>query len=120
MATLAYHRLALQRAGYDTIQIELLIEQVTKATSPEELRSQFVALEPEANKLEWLFDRDFTALLIQHALPRFRSDALRLIALDVAIDRASWCASAATAGGEGLARSVHVRELEGLRTEFSA
>ncbi len=34
--------------------------------------------------------------------------------LQFALGRAEWCASCATAGGEGIARSRHVQELEAL------
>jgi hypothetical protein len=119
MEALTYHRTALRNEGGDTSQIESLVTSVAQAKSVQELRSQLATLEPEANKLGWPRDVDFTALLLQHALPHFSSNELRLVALNFAIDRARWCASAATAGGEGLARSVHVKELEALRNEIA-
>lgn len=119
MDDLAYHRTALRNEGSDTTQIESLVAQTTETKTIEDLRSQLASLEPEANKLGWPRDADFTALLLQHALPRFGSTELRRVALEFAIDRARWCASAATAGGEGLARSRHIHELEALRNEIA-
>jgi hypothetical protein len=34
--------------------------------------------------------------------------------LSIAMSRATWCASCATSGSEGICRSTHVRELEAL------
>lgn len=119
MEAITYHRTALRNEGGDTSKIESLIKSAAQVNSVQELRSQLAALESEANKLGWPRDVDFTALLLQHALPHFSSDELRLVALNFAIDRARCCASAATAGCEGLARSVHVKELEALRNEIA-
>ena len=115
MDDLAYHRTALRNEGCDTTQIESLVAKTVEAKTVEDLRSQLALLEPEANKLGWPCDADFTALLLQHMLPHFDSNELRCVAVEFALDRARWCASAATAGGEGLARSRHIHELEALR-----
>lgn len=77
MDDLAYHRTALRSEGSDTTQIESLVGQTTGAKTIEDLRSQLASLELEANKLGWPRDADFTALLLQHALPRFGSNELR-------------------------------------------
>jgi hypothetical protein len=89
------------------------VTQIVAASSAQIARSLLAQLEPEANKLDWRCDRDFTALALQNAaaevLPEVRREMLKF-----ALGRAEWCPSCATSGGEGLARHEHVSELAGL------
>ena len=67
-----------------------------------------------AKRLPWYWDEDYTALALQAEASRGGSTERRGAMLGAALRHARWCASCATAGGEGLARSVHVRELQAL------
>jgi hypothetical protein len=87
--------------------------QIVAARSAQIAQSLLAQLEPEADKLDWWCDRDYSALALQKnaaaALPEVRREMLKF-----ALGRAEWCASCATSGGEGLARFEHVRELRSL------
>ncbi|MDO8331896.1 MAG: hypothetical protein Q7T36_15635 [Fluviicoccus sp.] len=104
---------ALRREGSSTAAVDDLVSKTSTATSLEDVAAFLKQLELEANKLPWPFDRDYAALALQYsadgAAPSVAKEMLKL-----ALGRAQWCASCATAGGEGLARSRHVRELESL------
>lgn len=115
MDAIDYHRHALLAQGDDPLPVERLVLLIQAAPDDATLEGLLAELEREANKLGWPRDKDYAALLLQHALPQLASPLLRAKLLDFALGRAIWCASAATAGGEGLARSVHVRELEAMR-----
>lgn len=64
-----------------------------------------------ASDLPYGNDCDYGALLLEAESDR-RCGNDKAILLDAALERARFCASAATSGGEGLARMIHVQRLE--------
>ncbi|KAF0812707.1 hypothetical protein IGB42_02999 [Andreprevotia sp. IGB-42] len=114
MNDIDHQRAALKLAGFDTAVVEALVAAALRSQTMHELQIALAQLEPEANQLDWPFDRDFAALLIQVKASALLPGALRRAALAFALARARWCASAATSGSEGLARMCHVQELERL------
>jgi len=113
--TIEYHRNALLAQGDDPLPVEQLVALIQAAPDEVTLKGLLAELEVEANKLGWPRDKDYAALLLQHAVLQVENRPARAAMLDFALAQATWCASCATAGGEGLARSAHVRELESMR-----
>ena len=105
-------RAAQIKDGGDPVPVENLANLIAKCMSVAETTIPFEKLEAEANKLGWPLDRDFAAVALQHYSGIAHSRNVRVRMLSVAVGRASWCASCATAGAEGVCRSVHVKELE--------
>lgn len=104
---------ALRKQGCSTEEVDRLVTRITVAPSAQVAQSLLAQLEPEANKLGWPYDRDYSALALQKAAPEALPEVRRKM-LQFALGRAEWCASCATSGGEGLARYEHVRELAAL------
>jgi hypothetical protein len=96
----------------DPAPVESLAHLIASCWSVAETKAAFEKLEVEANKLGWPLDRDFAAVALQHYSGAAQSREVRIRMLSVAAGRASWCASCATAGAEGISRSFHVKELE--------
>lgn len=114
MDELVHYHSAVSSYGGSTAAVDAIVEAIS-ATEDELLLPQlFSELELEANRIEWLFDSDYSAVALQAASQQVRCPALRKAMLVFALGRARWCASCATAGAEGLARSVHVGELQAL------
>lgn len=112
MEELQYHREALNKDGSNTEAVDRLVFQIA-SSEIEEAKKLLATLESEANKLGWPRDRDYAAVALQAA----SSKATKLVFIEMiefAINRAKFCASCATAGGEGIARSMHIHELENL------
>jgi len=65
-----------------------------------------------AGKLPYVEDCDFGALVLEGAAEAATDSELRAYLLTEARFRAIWCVQAATAGGEAIARAVHLRRLE--------
>ena len=112
MEELQYQREALHKDGSNTEAVDRLVFKIAFCEI-EEVKELLAALELEANKLGWPRDRDYAAIALQAA----SSKATKLVFIEMiefAINRARFCASCATAGGEGIARSTHIHELENL------
>lgn len=100
-------------AGQNPEAIESIAKKLLLTKDLEVANDIYQEFELEANKLIWPQDHDFGALVLQ----TFSHDAVEQIEkfmLLKAIERARWCATCSTSGGEGLARTQHVRELEQL------
>lgn len=119
MSELESYRVDIESAGQSTRAVDDLVDELILLTDDAAATHLLDRLGVEADRLPWLHDSDYAATALQTALPRARSESIRRQMLDIALSRASWCASCATAGGEGLARSIHVRELEALRKRLS-
>jgi hypothetical protein len=102
---------ALHRQGSRTDAVDARVAGLCGVASLAEAQCLLPALEAEADVLEWPRDRDYAALALQQAAPAAVPEVGRLM-LRCALSRARWCASCATSGAEGLARSQHVAELE--------
>jgi uncharacterized protein (DUF1330 family) len=110
-----YYREKLHQVGADPSVVDGLVEAMLAA--PQEFETLAPALRDAANALDWYYDQDYAAVALQSAAKRAPEPGLRHKMLSLAHVRASWCASCSTSGGEGTARSRHVRQLEDeLRT----
>lgn len=113
MDDLQHTRNALIRDGASTDAVDQIVSAIASSPSLEHVEILWGQLECEANRLGWPFDRDYAALALQYsslnASPSVGKEMLKF-----APGRAEWCATAATSGGEGLARSRHVNELHSL------
>jgi len=106
----SYYREKLRQVGADTSVVDGLVEAMLAA--PADFDKLAPQLREAANALDWYYDQDYAAVALQSAAERVREPGLRHRMLSLAHVRASWCASCSTSGGEGTARSRHVRELE--------
>ncbi len=64
-----------------------------------------------AGKLPYIDDCDFGALVLENAANAVADGELRALLLCEARFRASWCVQSSTAGGEAIARAVHLRRI---------
>lgn len=106
-----YTRSNIEKAGFDPGVLECLAADLVKSRSVTEALGAYSKFESEAEKLPWRWDRDFGALVL-HKRAHEASVEVAKFMLSKAVDRARWCATCATSGGEGLARVSHVKELE--------
>ena len=113
MDELQYNRDALKQEGSGTEAVDILVTKIALAHTTEEAQTLLNELEPEANKLRWPRDRDYAAVALQYASAQAIPSVCKEM-LKFALGRAQWCASCATAGGEGITRSRHIHELEAL------
>ncbi|MDB6122740.1 MAG: hypothetical protein JWQ71_1733 [Pedosphaera sp.] len=65
-----------------------------------------------AGKLPYIDGCDFGALVLESAADAVADGELRAFLLCEARFRATWCVQAATAGGEAIARAVHLKRLD--------
>jgi hypothetical protein len=114
MDELIEFRKSVEAIGGRTTEADALVHQIANAQDVSLLQPLFSRLEVESNRLGWARDCDYAAVALQAASSSATSSGIRKAMLDFALARAEWCASCATAGGEGIARSVHVQELKGL------
>ncbi|MEO8387129.1 hypothetical protein [Polaromonas sp.] len=111
MSELELYRRDITKAGGNTNEVDSLVEDILKVSTPPELQALLQQLDTQASRLDCFRDCDYAAVAVQFAAERALNAATRRRLLEFALARARWFASCATAGGEGLARSVHVREL---------
>jgi hypothetical protein len=64
-----------------------------------------------AGRYDYWADRDIGALILEHVADSMTQSVRRAALYRHARYRAEWCAAAATAAGEGMARSRHVEQL---------
>ena len=114
MDDLIAFRNEVSRRGGSTSEADRLVERIAVAENEALLPPLFARLDSVSDQLGWPRDRDYAAVALQASLARASSPDIHNAMLGFALERARWCASCATAGGEGLARSVHVQELEAL------
>jgi hypothetical protein len=107
---LPHYRDKLLQVGADPAPVDALVEEIL--ASPEEFARLAPQVREAGNALPWYYDQDYAAVALQAAAGRSPDPALRRKLLTLAHDRAIWCASCSTSGGEGTARSRHVQELE--------
>lgn len=111
MNDLQHYRDAIARYGGTTDEIDAVVARIGIARRDEQdaLLATLDAL-PAASPSA--FDRDYAALALEAAAASVADRDLARRMLATALNRAAWFASGATSGGEGLARSLHVRALE--------
>ena len=114
MNELRAYREEVQRRSASTAAADALVQAIALSPDAADLTTLFAQLATESDRLGWFRDRDYAAVALQAAQAHVTSPHLKDAMLRFALERARWCASCATAGGEGLARSLHVRELEAL------
>jgi len=105
-------------AGFSTENIKGIVHLITQCSDTSEVKKLLTEFEVSANKLPWPQDHDFGALLIQKEYKSAISKSIEKLMINTAYERAQWCASCSTSGGEGLARSVHVKELNILLQNY--
>jgi hypothetical protein len=81
-------------------------------TSRDQHRELIAQFHDCAGKLPYVDDCDFGALVLESAAEAVTDGELREFLLSEARFRAMWCVQAATAGGEAIARSAHLRRLD--------
>lgn len=114
MNKLLAFRTLLEQYGGSTAEADRLVEQIVRTNDLRLLPPLFARLDVVSDLLGWVCDYDYAAIALQAALDLASVPKIREAMLSFALERARWCASCATAGGEGLARSLHVHELEAL------
>ncbi len=110
----AKYRQVLQDRGIDTVGVDRVVDAIVSAEATSTLPELFARLKSEADHVPWHWDYDYAACSLQEQAPQAASSERQTAMLTWALERASRCASCATSGGEGLARSQHVHELTGL------
>jgi len=80
--------------------------------APNEREELICQIHNEAGKLCYVDDRDQAAILLELIGDQTEDAVLRLLCYKHAVFRAKWCAQAATGGGEGISRAVHLRILQ--------
>ena len=80
--------------------------------SDQSLEEAFVQFHNWAGRLPYWRDYDVGALVLEHVADSMASSKRRTDVYRHAVYRARWCAATATAGGEGIARSKHIQQLE--------
>ena len=79
----------------------------------DELEEAFARFHNDAARYDYWCDCDVGALLLERMADGVEVDSMRRsILYRHARFRAIWCAQAATSGGEGMARSAHVKQLD--------
>jgi len=114
MDELLAFRADVQRSGASTTAADALVQTIAVSPHGANLNTLFAPLAVESDQLGWFRDCDYAAVALPAAQAHVTSAHLKEAMLRLALERARWCASCATAGGEGLARSLHVSELEVL------
>ncbi|MTV39877.1 hypothetical protein [Duganella radicis] len=114
MDELIEFRKSVEAIGGRTADADGIVHEIANALDVSLLPPLFSQLEVESNRLGWSRDCDYAAVALQAASLSVASPVIRKAMLDFALARAEWCASCATAGGEGIARSVHVQALRDL------
>lgn len=98
-------------AGWLKSLIGILSKRST--TSTDDTQELFAAFHDSAGRINCsAIDNDYGALLLEAAADYDQLVHLRPELLKHAHWRAQWFAQAATAGGEGIARSAHVKRIE--------
>lgn len=112
MTDLIYQKNALRECGQSTDEVDAIIQDMLTSQSIEKFYLCVQELEILGAKLDWPRDRDYVAVALQFAAEGVMSDSVRVAMIEYAINRATYCASCCTSGGEGLARAEHIHELK--------
>jgi hypothetical protein len=118
MNTYQHTRSGIIEAGFNPEIIEGLGREIAEAKDLTEAEAAYSSFEEEAEKLPWPWDHDFGALVLQREASKASKNIAKFM-LSKAINRAQWCASCATSGGEGLARASHMKELESELAKYN-
>lgn len=105
-------RLRIIEAGFDPSITESIARKISNSTEHPLFTRLISEFEKEAGKLPWPQDCDFGALVLQYESRKSKNCMITQLMLSSAIERARWCATCATSGGEGLARAQHIQELK--------
>jgi hypothetical protein len=108
----------IEEAGFNSDYLEDLAKKLASSLTLEKVIDLYPEFEDEAEKLPWPQDRDFGALVLQ-SVSVSAPNNIATFMLSKAKDRAHWCASCATSGGEGLARAEHIKELESELSKYN-
>lgn len=111
-------RQGIEKAGFNPDITEQLVACIIACETLAQAEKRYLTFETEAEKLPWLWDRDFGALVLQKQASG-ASDEVAKFMLSQAVKRAQWCAACATSGGEGLARASHIKKLEAELAKYN-
>ena len=114
MSELVRHRMKIIEFGESTDKIDSILRDLKHCTSLESAKNAVAALKLIPVGFPYAFDQEYAALSLQDAAEATTDAPLRKLLLEYALERAEIFASYATSGGEGLARSSHLNELEAL------
>ena len=98
--------------GIDLKNLKALVSNLTNCSNATEAQLLLRDFKTVADDLPWPQDHDFGALILQNNYDKAQNKDISRLMLVAACERARWCATCATSGGEGLARSEHLKELE--------
>ena len=101
---------SLHAAGHDTKHLEKLANLLLRVDRQHHDVS-FAEFHNYAGRLPYISDSDFGALILEREADLNAAGHLKVRLYREAMWRARWCAQAATAGGEGLARIEGVDRL---------
>lgn len=87
-------------------------EAIPHLLDPSQTEMSLVEFHSLAGRLPFWHDFDVGALILEAVADELPNGQLKEVLYRHALYRAQLCASAATAGGEGLARMMHVNELK--------
>jgi hypothetical protein len=103
-------RTSLRERGYDIDHLEKLASLLIRIDQ-QHLDVSFAEFHNFAGRLPYAGDSDFGALILEREADLTATGHLKVRLYREAMWRARWCAQAATAGGEGLARIEEVDRL---------
>ena len=112
MSTYLITKNEIIKRGCDVEPLEALASALMNLENIDHALALIAQLDVLAEALPWLQDRDFGALALQKFANMAVNKHIARLMIIKAIERARWCATCCTSGGEGLARAVHLHELE--------
>jgi hypothetical protein len=92
--------------------MEQIASRFIPGATPEQQRINMAEFHNCAGRLPYYQDSDIGALVLEAAADASSDEQIRSLLYGEARLRAIWCAQGATAGGEGIARMMHVKRLE--------
>ena len=114
MSELARHRQEIIERGESTDAIDSILRNLNHRLTQKSGEDAVAALKLIPVGFPYAWDQEYAALSLQDFASSVSNTQLRNFLLRYAIERAEIFASYATSGGEGLARSSHLKELDAL------
>ena|SRR5579871_4079054 len=102
----------LRRERVETDYLVRFVEVLPNLLDKSQLESSIAEFHNLAGRLPYWQDYDVGALILESVADSLSDGDEKKLFYRHALYRARWCASCASAGGEGLARMFHVTELQ--------
>jgi hypothetical protein len=106
---------ALAHEGKDISHLIRFAEIIPHIADTSRIETCVAEFHNQAGRYPYWQDQDIGALILECVADSLADSPLKEYLYKHAQYRAEWCASSATAGGEGLARLGHVRQIEEKR-----